>query len=25
MKFVKSDNQDPMERIESNVNDFFKW
>ena len=24
MKFVKSDNQDPMERIESNVNDFFK-
>ena len=24
MKFVKGDNQDPMERIESNVNDFFK-
>ena len=24
MKFVKVDNQDPMERIESNVNDFFK-
>ena len=23
MKFVKGDNQDPMERIESNVNDFF--
>ena len=23
-KFVKGDNQDPMERIESNVNDFFK-
>jgi len=24
IKFVKGDNQDPMERIESNVNDFFK-
>jgi phosphoribosylaminoimidazole-succinocarboxamide synthase len=24
LKFVKGDNQDPMERIESNVNDFFK-
>jgi phosphoribosylaminoimidazole-succinocarboxamide synthase len=24
LKFVKVDNQDPMERIESNVNDFFK-
>ena len=23
LKFVKGDNQDPMERIESNVNDFF--
>lgn len=23
MKFVKGDNQDPMERIESNINDFF--
>jgi phosphoribosylaminoimidazole-succinocarboxamide synthase len=23
MKFVKGDNQDPIERIESNVNDFF--
>jgi phosphoribosylaminoimidazole-succinocarboxamide synthase len=23
-KFVKGNNQDPMERIESNVNDFFK-
>jgi phosphoribosylaminoimidazole-succinocarboxamide synthase len=23
MKFVKGDNQDPMDRIESNVNDFF--
>lgn len=24
LKFVKGDNQDPMERIKSNVNDFFK-
>ena len=24
MKFVKDDNQDPIERIESNVKDFFK-